>query len=63
MKYPEKNPHPIQCPCGDCENSGCGEYHDTCDKYQTWKQRCDAIKQEQREKRQKEYYGSWVRRY
>ena len=26
------------CPCKDCENQGCGAYHDQCEKYAEWKQ-------------------------
>ena len=25
------------CPCRDCENKGCGAYHDICEKYQDYK--------------------------
>lgn len=25
-------------PCGTCDMKGCGAYHDTCEKYQQWRQ-------------------------
>lgn len=24
------------CPCKGCEKAGCGEYHDTCERYLAW---------------------------
>ena len=24
------------CPCKGCEKAGCGEYHDQCERYQSW---------------------------
>ena len=26
----------MKCPCKDCARKGCGDEHDTCERYQTW---------------------------
>lgn len=26
-----------KCPCKDCENKGCGSYHDECEPYQKFR--------------------------
>lgn len=30
------------CPCKDCENQGCGAYHEQCQPYLEWKRIVDA---------------------
>lgn len=27
-----------ECPCKNCENQGCGAYHDKCELFLNWKQ-------------------------
>ena len=38
----------IVCPCKDCENKGCGPYHDKCEAYQKWVQENKEQKQKQK---------------
>ena len=38
------------CPCKDCENKGCGTYHDQCEKYQQyveWRQNLNEAKRKE----------------
>lgn len=32
-------------PCYNCENSGCGTYHDECPDYQEWRKELDRVKE------------------
>ena len=34
----------MDAPCKGCERSGCGPYHDQCEKFQTYKERVKAYK-------------------
>lgn len=47
----ERRPTSGKGPCKDCENKGCGSYHDRCEKYQEYKQKIEKA----REKRELEY--------
>lgn len=42
------------CPCKECENKGCGNYHDTCPEYVSWK-RDKAVFDEQVRKQKEEF--------
>lgn len=36
----------LKNPCKDCENKGCGIYHDECEKYQKFKEYNEKISNE-----------------
>ena len=36
----------VTCPCLECENQGCGPYHDKCEAYQGWRKKREAGKRE-----------------
>lgn len=33
------------CPCGNCQNKGCGEFHSECEEYQKWRKQEDEKKE------------------
>ena len=37
----------VNSPCKDCENKGCGSYHDKCEKYAGYKEQLDRDREEE----------------
>lgn len=47
----------MNCPCKNCENKGCGSYHDICKQYLTWSaERTKHRELEQQNKRDEFYF-------
>ena len=44
----------ITAPCKDCENKGCGPYHDKCPAYQEWRRQLDERNESKRRKQMAE---------
>jgi len=42
------------CPCKECENKGCGAFHDTCPEYVSWKR--DKAEFDEQVRKQKEEF-------
>lgn len=49
------------CPCKDCENKGCGTYHDQCEKYQQYVEWRNYIHNQERKEKDILYGGKGKR--
>ena len=39
----------MKCPCKECDQKGCGNYHDSCEPYQEWQKVRSRINRKRQE--------------
>lgn len=50
------------CPCKDCENKGCGVYHDQCEEYQKYVEWRKYVNKKEKDELDKIYNTRIVKR-